>query len=156
MEPVIRQAEPADRAVIERVVHDAYICYVSRIGRVPAPMDDDYQLRIAEGVVRVLTIQDEIAGLVVLLPKADYLLLDNVAVAPERQGSGLGRRMIAFAEAEALRLGYAEIRLYTNAAMHENLSIYTKLGYQEFARVQENGFHRVFMRKRLAEMDKAR
>lgn len=68
MEPVIRQAEPADRAVIERIVHDAYIRYVSRIGRAPAPMNDDYQLRIAEGVVRVLTVQDEIAGLVALLP----------------------------------------------------------------------------------------
>jgi GNAT superfamily N-acetyltransferase len=86
----------------------------------------------------------------VLLRKADYLLLDNVAVAPERQGSGLGRRLIAFAEAEALRLGYPEIRLYTNAVMHENLSIYTKVGYQEFARVQEDGFHRVLMRKRLS------
>jgi len=108
MEPIIRQAEPADRAVIERIVHDAYIRYVSRIGRAPAPMNDDYQLRIAEGVVRVLTIQEEVAGLVVLLPKADYLLLDNVAVAPKRQGSGLGRRMIVFAEAEAMskdRLG---------------------------------------------------
>jgi ribosomal protein S18 acetylase RimI-like enzyme len=119
-------------------------------------MNDDYQLRIAEGVVRVLTIQDEIAGLVVLLPKTDYLLLDNVAVTPERQGSGLGRRMIAFAEAEAFRLGYPEIRLYTNAAMHANLSIYTKLGYREFARVQEDGFHRVFMRKRLPELDRVR
>jgi hypothetical protein len=90
MEPIIRQAEPADRAVIERIVHDAYIRYVSRIGRAPAPMNDDYQLRIAEGVVRVLTIQDEIAGLVVLLPKADHLLLDNVAVAPGATGIGPG------------------------------------------------------------------
>jgi len=112
-------------------------------------MNDDYQARIAEGVVRVLIIRDEVAGLVVLLPKADYLLLDNVAVTPERQGSGLGRRLIAFAEAEALRLGYSEIRLYTNVAMHENLAFYSKLGYQEFARVQEEGFNRVFMRKRL-------
>ncbi len=119
-------------------------------------MNDDYQARIAEGVVRVLTIRDEVAGLVVLLPKADYLLLDNVAVTPERQGSGLGRRLVAFAEAEALRLGYSEIRLYTNVAMHENLAIYSKLGYQEFGRVQEEGFNRVFMRKRLAELDKTR
>jgi GNAT superfamily N-acetyltransferase len=119
-------------------------------------MNDDYQLRISEGVVQVLTIQGEIAGLVVLLPRADYLLLDNVAVTPERQGSGLGRRLVAFAEAEALRLGYTEIRLYTNIAMYENLAIYTKLGYQEFGRGQEDGFNRVFMRKRLAELDKPR
>jgi GNAT superfamily N-acetyltransferase len=156
MELIIRQAEPADRTVIERIVREAYIRYVSRIGRAPVPMNDDYQLRISEGVVQVLTIQGEIAGLVVLLPRADYLLLDNVAVTPERQGSGLGRRLVAFAEAEALRLGYTEIRLYTNIAMYENLAIYTKLGYQEFGRGQEDGFNRVFMRKRLAELDKPR
>lgn len=155
MEPVIRQAEPGDRTVIERIVRDAYLRYIPRIGRPPAPVNDDYQARISEGVVSVLTIQDEVAGLVVLLPKTDYLLLDNVAVTPERQGSGLGRRLVAFAEAEALRLGYAEIRLYTNIAMHENLAIYTKLGYQEFGRAQEDGFNRVFMRKWLAESDKS-
>jgi GNAT superfamily N-acetyltransferase len=119
-------------------------------------MNDDYQERIAEGVVRVLTTQDQVVGLLVLLPKADYLLLDNVAVTPERQGSGLGRRLIAFAEAEALRLGYTEVRLYTNVAMHENLAIYNKLGYQEFGRAQEDGFNRVFMRKRLAALDEPR
>jgi GNAT superfamily N-acetyltransferase len=156
MEPVIRQAEPADRAVIERVVCEAYLRYIPRIGKAPAPMNDDYQKRIAEGVVTVLTVQDEVVGLVVLLPKTDYLLLDNLAVTPKRQGSGLGRRLVAFAEAEALRLGYAEIRLYTNIAMHENLAIYTKLGYQEFGRAQEDGFSRVFMRKQLVALDKPR
>jgi hypothetical protein len=33
MEPVIRQAELAGRAVIERIVRDAYIRHVSRLGR---------------------------------------------------------------------------------------------------------------------------
>jgi GNAT superfamily N-acetyltransferase len=51
--------------------------------------------------------------LIVLLPKPDHLLLDNIAVAPARQGSGLGRWLLAFAEAEAVRRGYGEIRLYT-------------------------------------------
>jgi len=156
MQPVIRQAVPADLASIECIVTDAYARYIPRIGKAPAPMNDNYQGRIANGVVWVLTVQGEIAGLMVLLPKADHLLLDNVAVTPERQGSGLGRRLVAFAEAEALRLGYSEIRLYTNVAMHENLPIYSKLGYQEFGRVQEEGFNRVFMRKRLAELDKTR
>jgi GNAT superfamily N-acetyltransferase len=39
-----------------------------------------------------------IAGIIVLLPGPDYLLLDNIAVSPARQGSGLGRRLLAFAE----------------------------------------------------------
>jgi hypothetical protein len=36
-----------------------------------------------------------------------------------RQGIGLGRRLLAFAEAEALRRGYREIRLYTHQKMLE-------------------------------------
>lgn len=152
----IRQAVPADLASIERIVTDAYARYIPRIGKAPAPMSDNYQGRVAEGVVWVLTVQDEIAGLIVLLPKANHLLLDNVAVTPERQGTGLGRRLIIFAEAEALRLGYTETRLYTNIAMHENLVIYTKLGYQESGRAEEDGFKRVFMKKRLVELEESR
>lgn len=58
-----------------------------------------------------------IAGILVLLPKPDYLLLDNIAVDPVRQGAGLGRRLLAFAEAEAMRRGYREIRLYTRSTI---------------------------------------
>ncbi len=156
MQSVIRQAVPADLASIERIVTDAYARYIPRIGKAPAPMNDNYQGRIANGVVWVLTVQGEIAGLMVLLPKADHLLLDNVAVTPERQGSGLGRRLVTFAEAVALRLGYTEIRLYTNVAMHENLRIYAELGYQECGRGEEDGFQRVFMKKHLIELDNSR
>src|SRR5712672_207632 len=77
-------------------------------------MLDDYAARVSEGVVWVVEEGAVIAAIIVLLPAADYLLLDNVAVSPARQGLGLGRRLLAFAEAEALRRGYHEIRLYTH------------------------------------------
>ena len=90
-----------------------------------------------------------IAAIVVLLPAPDYLLLDNIAVAPERQGSGLGRRLLAFAEAEASRRGYREIRLYTHQTMVENQRLYASIGYEETGRGAEAGYDRVFMRKQL-------
>ncbi len=51
MQPVIRQAVPADLASIERIVTDAYARYIPRIEKAPAPMNDNYQGRIANGVV---------------------------------------------------------------------------------------------------------
>ena len=42
-----------------------------------------------------------------------------------------------------------EIRLYTNAAMTENLSHYPRRGYTETHQAHRDGFHRVFFRKRL-------
>jgi len=147
MEPVIRRASEPDTQEIERIVSVAYKHYVSRIGKPPAPMSDDYRELVCHGNVWVLTLGAEIAGLVVLKRESDYMLLDNVAVKPEHQGSGFGRQLIEFAEARARQCGYDEIQLYTNALMHENLAMYARLGYQEFSRRGDSGFDRVFFRK---------
>jgi ribosomal protein S18 acetylase RimI-like enzyme len=147
---VIRTARPEDRASVEAIVQAAYSVYVERIGKPPGPMLDDYARRIAEGAVTVLDEADgRVAAIIVLLPKEDHLLLDNIAVRPDRQGRGLGRTLIAFAEAEASRLGFAELRLYTHEKMTENIGLYLRLGFEETGRGQQAGYGHVFMRKRL-------
>ena len=148
-EPRIRAATAADVPAIADVVDQAYGHYVARMGKPPGPMLDDYATRVLEGVVWVLEEGAVIAGIIVLLPAMDYLLLDNIAVSPARQGSGLGRRLLAFTEAEALRLGYTEIRLYTHQTMVENQRLYASIGYEETERGTEAGYDRVFMRKQL-------
>jgi ribosomal protein S18 acetylase RimI-like enzyme len=62
-------------------------------------------------------LQYRIAAIIVLLPAPKYLLLDNIAVSPACQGLGMGRRLLAFAETEALRRGYrAAVRSASVAA----------------------------------------
>jgi GNAT superfamily N-acetyltransferase len=147
---MIRCARPADRAAIERIVRAAYGLYVERIGKPPGPMLDDYTALISDGRVSVLEEADRtMAAIIVLLPEPDHLLLDNIAVRPDRQGQGLGRRLIAFAEEQARRLGHSEVRLYTHEKMTENIALYTRLGFVETGRGQEAGYDRVFMTKRL-------
>jgi len=148
-EPRIRAATAADASVIGQIVEQAYRHYIPRIGKPPGPMLDDHSARVSEGAVWAIEEGSTIAGVVVLLPRPDYLLLDNIAVAPARQGSGLGRRLLAFAEAEAVRRGYSEIRLYTHQTMTENQRLYAAIGYEETGRGTEAGYERVFMRKRL-------
>jgi ribosomal protein S18 acetylase RimI-like enzyme len=148
---VIRRARPDDRLAVEAVVQAAYSVYIERIGKPPGPMLDDYAARIAAGAVSVLEDADgTIAGIVVLIPKAGHLLLDNIAVLPERQGRGLGRELVAFAETEARRLGFAELRLYTHQKMTENIALYRRLGFRESGRGYAAGYDRVFMRKLIA------
>src|ERR1700716_3963856 len=145
-----RPARPEDCAAVEAIVNAAYAIYVDRIGKPPGPMLDDYARLIADGVVSVLEDVDAaIAAIIVLLPKPDHLLLDNIAVRPDSQGQGLGRQLIAFAEAEARRLGHAELRLYTHQKMTENIALYARLGFIKTGRGQEAGYDRVFMTKRL-------
>ena len=146
----LRPARTEDRAAIEQVVNGAYAVYIPRIGKPPGPMLDDYAQLIAAGAVSVLEEPaGTVAAIVVLSPKPDHLLLDNIAVRPERQGRGLGRRLIEFAEAEARRRGFAELRLYTHEKMVENIAIYRRLGFVETGRAEEAGYDRVFMRKPL-------
>jgi ribosomal protein S18 acetylase RimI-like enzyme len=145
---MLRIARPEDRAAVEAIVHAAYSIYVERIGKAPGPLLDDYAGLIAAGAVSVLEDPDgAIAALVVVLPKPDYLLLDNIAVRPDRQGRGFGRRLVAFAESEARRLGYVALRLYTNEKMTENIALYERLGFREIGRGREAGYDRVFMTK---------
>ena len=150
---MIRLAGPADRTTVETIVCEAYSVYLDRIGKPPGPMLDDYAALIAAGAVSVLEAPDGvIAAIIVLLPQPDYLLLDNIAVRRDRQGQGLGRGLIGFAEAEARRLGYRELRLYTHEKMTENIALYARLGFVETGRGRDSGYDRVFMTKRLAEI----
>jgi ribosomal protein S18 acetylase RimI-like enzyme len=145
----IRAATAADVPAIVDTVDRAYRHYIVRIGKPPGPMLDDYAARVSEDAVWVLRDGPAIAGILVLLSAPEYLLLDNIAIAPERQGRGLGRRLLAFAESEALRRGYREIRLYTHQTMIENQRLYASIGYEETGRGSEAGYDRVFMRKPL-------
>ena len=144
---MIRPAEPGEAEILRDVVHAAYGHYVARIGKSPGPMLDDYAVRIAAGQAWVLEDAGRIAGVLVLEEQADAFLLDNIAVRPECQGTGHGRTLMEFAEAEAWRRGWREIRLYTHALMTENQALYRRLGYVEIGRVTEKGFDRVYMAK---------
>ncbi len=144
----IRRAEAADLPAIEAIVARAYEKYVERLGRRPSPMDDDYAAKVERGEALVWD-EGGVAGVLVLIPAPTHILIENVAVEPDRQGEGIGGALLEFAEARARGLGLREIRLYTNAAMTENLRLYPRLGYVESGRRSQRGFDRVFFTKRL-------
>ena len=150
MAPILRPATHDDLAAIEEIVRAAYTPYRARIGRDPGPMRDDYEALIREGRVHVAVRDGSVEGILVLIPQDEAMRLDNVAVAPGAQGSGLGRAMLAFAERAAIAAGYGAIALYTNAAMTENIALYARLGYAETHRIEEKGLQRVYLRKPLA------
>ena len=145
----IRTAHDEEAEAVRDVVHAAYRHYIARIGKPPGPMLDDYAQRIADGQAWVLQDDDRIVGVLVLEQGPRGFLLDNIAVLPDCQGTGFGRLLIEFAEAEARRGGFGEITLYTHAWMSENIALYRRIGFVETHRVSEKGFDRVYMSKRL-------
>ncbi|MDF2233051.1 GNAT family N-acetyltransferase [Albimonas sp. CAU 1670] len=156
MPAAIRPAVPSDAPALSALVREAFALYVDRMGKEPAPMSQDFPADIAAGRCWAADGPEGLLGLVVAYddgPAEDPSFhLETVAVSPAAQGTGLGRALIAFAEAEARRRGLPCVRLYTNAKMVENLALYPRLGYVETGRRAEKGFERVFFEKPLPPM----
>jgi ribosomal protein S18 acetylase RimI-like enzyme len=134
---------------VAELVDAAYGHYVERIGMLPGPMTNDYADVIRNRQVTVAERQGAIVGIIVLTVTDEGFLVDNVAVHPSHRGTGLGRALLQFAEAEAQRAGFDAIYLYTHEKMTENLALYARIGYVEYDRRSQGAFSRVYLRKHL-------
>jgi len=145
----LRPATGSDVPSVAALIDAAYGHYVERIGMLPRPMTDDYAAVIRDRQVTIPEHEGAIVGVVILTVTDEGFLVDNVAVHPSRRGTGLGRVLLQFAEAEARRAGFDAIHLYTHEQMTENLALYARIGYMEYDRRSQGAFSLVYMRKPL-------
>ena len=107
----IRRAVAADAARIRALTRAAYAKWVAVIGREPLPMQADYERALREHAIDLLIADGALVGLIETIMCPDHLWIENVAVAPERQGRGYGRLLLAHAERRAAGAGRIEVRL---------------------------------------------
>lgn len=131
-----RAAAAEDAPALRALVDAAYGHYVDRIRDRPKPMDADDDQVVRTRSVAVAEAGGEIVGVIVHGSDEDGYLIDNVAVAPDRQGEGIGRDLIDRAERSAARAGFDTVRLYTHELMTENRALYERLGYIEYGERQ--------------------
>lgn len=139
----------SDAAQVTALVHAAYKHYEERIGMLPRPMTHDYAEVIKNYRVTVAESHQTLVGVIVLTATDEGFFVDNVAVDPSHCGKGVGKALLAFAEAEARRAGFDSIYLYTHENMTENLVLYSRIGYVEYDRCSQGNFSLVYMRKQL-------
>jgi len=140
----IRKADNRDADALSACITAAYAEVAARIADLP-PVAENCAEEIAAHQVWVAEARNAVVGGLVLVPSPGFMLLANVAVHPDHQGSGLGRALMALAETEASAQGYAELRLNTHKDMPENITMYRHLGWQQSGR---DG-NKVSMTKRL-------
>ncbi|MCC2613212.1 GNAT family N-acetyltransferase [Neorhizobium petrolearium] len=95
----------------------------------------------------------KLAGCVFLKPEPGFLYLGKLAIAPECQGKGLGRRLLAIAEDVARKEGLPSLRLETRIELAGNHATFARWGFSRTAENSHPGFERVTsieMQKRLA------
>lgn len=136
-EPFARRATPDDADRLTALARAAYARHVAAIGREPMPMAADWGKLLAEQEVWIVDgPAGEAMASLALDVHADHVMIWSVAVAPAHQRHGLGRRLMALAEARARVLRRPELRLFTNARMEGNVALYRRLGYAETQREQ--------------------
>ncbi|MGH6892371.1 MAG: GNAT family N-acetyltransferase [Dongiaceae bacterium] len=126
---IFRRTRAEDFETIRTLAHAAYAKWVPVIGRPPKPMTADYDRAIREHVIELASVNQEVVGMIELIPAADHLLLENIAVASAYQGEGIGRKLMARVEEIAAAHGLPLVRLYTNKAFTANIDFYRSLGY---------------------------
>lgn len=143
----LRPAAEPDAAPIAALVDAAYGKYVAAIGRKPKPMLTDYRFAVLQHQIWVYERSGDLVAVLELVPADGYLLIENLAVHPSFQRSGLGQSLVAHAEREAKRQGFSEVRLYTNERFAGNVALYARLGYRETHRGACQGTTVVHMAK---------
>jgi N-acetylglutamate synthase-like GNAT family acetyltransferase len=114
------------------------------------PMTADYDRAVAEHIIDLWEKDGQLLALIEVIPAADHLLVENIAVRPDQQGKGIGEQLLLHAERLARSMGFDEVHLYTNAAFASNLAFYSRRGYQEYRRgTVVPGSVTVYMRKRI-------
>jgi DNA-binding MarR family transcriptional regulator/GNAT superfamily N-acetyltransferase len=150
----IRVVDPADR--------DAQICldeYAAELGRRfetgfdPASISAGFhELRQPAGVFLVATLHAEPVGCGALRFRGDEPPeLKRMWVAESARGLGIGRRLLSELESRAAAAGAAVVRLETNKALTEAISLYGSAGYREVDAFNDEPYAHHWFEKRLGQ-----
>lgn len=128
----IRHARPEDGRPVRRLVFDILNEY--RVAADPDDSDADVMAfgAAAEGVVQLVAEVDGVPiGSAILTPygESSEIKLSKLFLRPEFRGLGLGRELLARAEAEASERGYRRISLCTRALYVEAVRLYERAGW---------------------------
>ena len=85
------------------------------------------KLVTAQAVVAL--VNHDIVGCAFYEPEGDHIYLGRVAVLPQFRRQGIGRKLIAWVEAQSRWLGYERVRLAVRVVLIDNRTLYERLGY---------------------------
>ena len=152
-EIVISPISDADAGEVLTVQRAAFVSEAAIYGSVDMPpltqtlAELEAELRSESGFTA--RVDGRLVGAIRYVEKDDLLLIGRIAITPDMQGEGIGRRLLEAAE-QASHAPVAE--LFTGSLSEANLRLYTSCGYVEHERVPDgDGTAQVFLRKRLRE-----
>jgi ribosomal protein S18 acetylase RimI-like enzyme len=137
--PTLRAATAADVPALADLINRAYRSDPTQAGwtteshLLEGPRIDAATLLALLAAAPAVLLQAETAGrlsgCVYLEPQGETLYLSLLAVAPEAQAHGLGRQLLAAAEAHARQAGCRQVKMSVLALRPDLLAWYERQGY---------------------------
>lgn len=138
MELSFRTATLSEVREVARIIGDAFTPYVRALGREwPAEGTPEYAERwkhfvaeIERGDVYVAVEGERIVGAARTKPQEDDLYIDQIAVDPARQGTGVGSWMLQRIDELARARGLGGLSLITAEMAVANIRLYERHGFE--------------------------
>lgn len=110
-----------------------------------------HQIRTGKFLYIVARDEGRVIGTLRCRKRRRYLGLSRLAVLPDYQRHGIGRRLMEWAEDEARRLGLRRLRGEVRAVMPDLLRYYRRMGYRTIGRRSRRGYpgYLIIVQKRL-------
>lgn len=125
----LRRACPDEAEKVAAFQRAAYARNRDILGVEPIPLQADYAGVLKASEVWLHENDGLLAGVLILEPRPDDLLIWSVATAPGARRRGIGNGLLAFAEIRARELGRTAMRLYTGEPLVDNIAWYKRRGY---------------------------
>ncbi|WP_353643399.1 GNAT family N-acetyltransferase [Mesorhizobium sp. WSM2239] len=96
------------------------------------------------------TCDGRIVGCVFVVEREHDCYIGKLAVEPELQGQGIGKKLVEATEEFAAAIGRTALELQTRIELTANHAAFARLGFRETTRTAHEGFHRptsITMRK---------
>jgi GNAT superfamily N-acetyltransferase len=111
--------------------------------------------KASEEALFIAVDSDELVGCGFATPKGKAMYVGKFAVLPQRQGHGIGARLLREMELFAQRQGIEFLELETRIELNENHAAFRALGFVKISEGAHPGYDRstfVTMRKRLSDV----
>ncbi len=125
----LRRAGPEDGPAFDALQRAAYAWNRTMLGVEPVPLLTPAIEVLSRYETWLLEEEGRLDGALALEPRPDHLVIWSVSTDPARQNAGIGRRLLAAAEARAHTLGISTLRLFTGAPLTKNIDWYGRRGY---------------------------
>lgn len=122
--------------------------FAAMAGRIDPPSsagrltEESLALEAACGPLILACEGDALLGCLLARVEGRTLYLGKLAVAPDRQGEGIARRLVKAAEEEAHGRGLVSLELWTRVELEENHRAFARLGFERVGEKAHPGFSR--------------